>query len=159
MSKLQAYVIPVTPFQQNCSLIFDEDTKIGAVVDPGGDVARIRAAIAESGVTVEKILLTHGHIDHAGGAAALREALGVPIEGPNPEDLFLLESLPESGAKYGMSEARAVVPDRWLKEGDRVNLEVDMIGKYVEKLLAEQSAGNAAENRINPAFLAQHGFL
>ena len=122
MSKLQAYVIPVTPFQQNCSLIYDEDTKIGAVVDPGGDVARIRAAIAESGVTVEKILLTHGHIDHAGGAAELREALGVRIEGPHPEDLFLLESLPESGAKYGMSDARAFIPDRWLKEGDRVTV-------------------------------------
>jgi glyoxylase-like metal-dependent hydrolase (beta-lactamase superfamily II) len=122
MTKLQAFIIPVTPFQQNCSLVFDEARKIGAIVDPGGDVSRILAAIAQSGVTIEKILLTHGHIDHAGGAAELKEALKVPIEGPHIEDTFLLETLPQSGANYGMSDARAVVPDRWLKEGDEVTV-------------------------------------
>jgi glyoxylase-like metal-dependent hydrolase (beta-lactamase superfamily II) len=121
MTKLQAFIIPVTPFQQNCSLVFDEARKLGAIVDPGGDVDLILEAVQESGIAIEKILLTHGHIDHAGGAAELKERLGVPIEGPHPEDLFLLESLAESGAQYGMA-ARSVTPDRWLKEGDSVSV-------------------------------------
>jgi glyoxylase-like metal-dependent hydrolase (beta-lactamase superfamily II) len=122
MTKLQAFIIPVTPFQQNCSLVFDEARKLGAIVDPGGDVPTILDAISQSGITIEKILLTHGHIDHAGGAAGLREKLGVPIEGPHPEDLFLLEGLAQSGAQYGMVDARPVTPDRWLKEGDGVTV-------------------------------------
>lgn len=122
MTKLQAFIIPVTPFQQNCSLVFDEAKKLGAIVDPGGDVAAILDAIRQSGITIEKILLTHGHIDHAGGAAELKEKLGVPIEGPHPEDTFLLENLAQSGAQYGMMDARAVTPDRWLKEGDSVSV-------------------------------------
>ena len=122
MAKLKVLIIPVTPFQQNCSLVYDEAAKTGAVVDPGGDVAQILKAAQQSGVKIEKILLTHGHIDHAGGAAELREALGVKIEGPNKEDLFLLDNLPESGAKYGMAGVRAVVPDRWLREGDEVTV-------------------------------------
>ncbi len=121
MTKLQAFIIPVTPFQQNCSVVFDDATRTGAVVDPGGDVPRILDAVRKSGIAIEKILLTHGHIDHAGGAAELREALKVPIEGPHPEDLFLLEALEESGAKYGIA-ARPVTPDRWLKEGDTVSV-------------------------------------
>lgn len=122
MTKLQAFIIPVTPFQQNCSLVFDEARKIGAIVDPGGDVPSILEAIGQSGITIEKILLTHGHIDHAGGAAELREKLGVPIEGPHTEDLFLLETLAQTGAQYGMTDARPVTPDRWLKEGDGVTI-------------------------------------
>ena len=121
MTKLKAFIIPVTPFQQNCSLVFDEARMVGAVVDPGGDVPAILEAIRESGVTVEKILLTHGHIDHAGGAAELKETLGVPIEGPHPEDKFLLDDLAKTGAGYGMA-ARPVTPDRWLKEGDSVTV-------------------------------------
>jgi glyoxylase-like metal-dependent hydrolase (beta-lactamase superfamily II) len=122
MAPPKIMVIPVTPFQQNCSLIWNEDTRIGAVCDPGGDVPTILQAIKQAGVTVEKILLTHGHIDHAGGAAELKEALSVPIEGPHREDLFLLEALPQSGAKYGMEGVRPVVPDRWLAEGDTVTV-------------------------------------
>lgn len=122
MAKLKVFIIPVTPFQQNCSLVFDEAAKVGAIVDPGGDVDRIRQAIDQSGVRIDKIILTHGHIDHAGGAAALREALGVAIEGPHREDQFLLDELAEDGARYGMSEARAVTPDRWLEEGDTVTV-------------------------------------
>ena len=121
MTKLQAFIIPVTPFRQNCSLIFDEAEKRGAIVDPGGDVPAILDAISQSGVAIEKILLTHGHIDHAGGAAELKERLGVPIEGPHPEDAFLLETLAQSGAQYGMPDARPVTPDRWLKQGDSVS--------------------------------------
>ena len=122
MTKLQALLIPVTPFQQNCSLVYDAESKIGAVVDPGGDVDMILDAITQSGVKVEKILLTHGHIDHAGGAAELKEKLNVPIEGPHPEDGFLLETLDQTGAQYGMTDARPVTPDRWLKEGDTVTV-------------------------------------
>ena len=122
MTKLQVFLIPVTPFQQNCSLVFDPERKVGAIVDPGGDVPVILDAIRQSGVTIEKILLTHGHIDHAGGAAELKETLGVPIEGPHPEDTFLLERLAETGAQYGMADARPVMPDRWLKEGDTVTV-------------------------------------
>ena len=122
MAKLKVLIIPVTPFQQNCSLVFDEERKLGAIVDPGGDVPNILKAIEQSNVTVEKILLTHGHIDHAGGAAVLRDALGVQIEGPHTDDLFLLNDLPKSGAKYGMVDARSVVPGRWLEDGDEVEV-------------------------------------
>jgi hydroxyacylglutathione hydrolase len=122
MAQLKVLIIPVTPFQQNCSLVFDDMTKRGAIVDPGGDVPLILQAIAQSKVTIEKILLTHGHIDHAGGAAELRDALGVQIEGPHEADLFLLQELPERGAKYDMLESRSVVPDRWLKDGDEVSV-------------------------------------
>jgi hydroxyacylglutathione hydrolase len=122
MAKLKALIIPVTPFQQNCALVFDEEVKRGAIVDPGGDVPDILKAIEQSNVKIEKILLTHGHIDHAGGAAELRDALGVQIEGPHVDDLFLLNDLPKSGAKYGMVDARIVVPDRWLKDGDEVTV-------------------------------------
>ena len=118
MAKLKVLIVPVTPFQQNCSLVFDEGTKRGAIVDPGGDVPNILKAVEQSNVKIEKILLTHGHIDHAGGAAELRDTLGVQIEGPHVDDLFLLKDLPKSGAKYGMVDARSVVPDRWLKDGD-----------------------------------------
>lgn len=120
-SGLKAAIVPVTPFQQNCTLVWDEQTKIGAVVDPGGDLDRIRAGIAQVGMTVEKIILTHGHIDHAGGAAELRELLGVKVEGPHEADRFLLDGLEEQGRAYGMI-ARSVVPDRWLQEGDTVEI-------------------------------------
>lgn len=120
-AELKAAIVSVTPFQQNCTLLWDAATKVGAVVDPGGDLARVQAAIAQVGMTVEKIILTHGHIDHAGGAADLRDALGVAIEGPHEADLFLLEGLEAQGRAYGM-QARAVTPDRWLKEGDTVEI-------------------------------------
>ncbi|KNY22587.1 MBL fold metallo-hydrolase [Methylobacterium sp. ARG-1] len=118
----RAGIIPVTPFQQNCTLIWDDSTKVGAVVDPGGDLDRIEAAIREQGVRVEKILLTHGHVDHAAGADELRERLGVPIEGPHLADKFLLDFLPETAANYGIGEGRAVTPDRWLEDGDAVTV-------------------------------------
>jgi len=119
---MQVVVVPVTPFQQNCSLVWSDVTKVGAVVDPGGDVDRIKAAIAQVGITIEKILITHGHIDHAGGAAELAEALGVPVEGPHKGDASLLATLPASGLAFGISGARALTPDRWLEEGDTVTV-------------------------------------
>ncbi|MFO1146944.1 MAG: MBL fold metallo-hydrolase [Alsobacter sp.] len=122
MPRARAAIIPVTPFQQNCSLVWDDDTKVGAVVDPGGDLQIIRDAIAQVGITVEKILLTHGHIDHAGGADELRAALKVPIEGPHLADKPLLDVLDKQGLKYGILDARAVTPDRWLAEEDEVTV-------------------------------------
>jgi glyoxylase-like metal-dependent hydrolase (beta-lactamase superfamily II) len=120
---LQAGIVTVTPFQQNCTLLWDEATRRGAVVDPGGDLDRVAAAIAKAGMTVEKILLTHGHVDHAAGAAELKERLGgVPIEGPHEEDRFLLDTLVDSAAAFGMEGARNVTPDRWLNEGDTVTV-------------------------------------
>jgi hydroxyacylglutathione hydrolase len=118
---LRAAIVPVTPFQQNCTLIWDEATKAGAVVDPGGDLDEVQKAIGELGIKIEKILLTHGHIDHAGGAAELREALGVAIEGPHPADRFLLDNLAKQGAAYGIP-AQPVTPDRWLEDGDTVTV-------------------------------------
>jgi hydroxyacylglutathione hydrolase len=119
---VRAAIIPVTPFQQNCTLVWCEATKHAVVVDPGGDLDRIRAAIAETGVSVVQILLTHGHIDHAGGAAELKEALGVEIVGPHEDDRFLLERLADQGRAYGIVGSRDVLPDRWLAEGDRVEV-------------------------------------
>jgi hydroxyacylglutathione hydrolase len=117
---LKAAIVPVTPFQQNCTLLWDEDSKAGAVVDPGGDLDRIEAAIAQVGMTVQKILITHGHVDHAAGAAELKEKLGgVPVEGPHLADKFILDSLAKVAPTFGMV-GRPVTPDRWLAEGDTV---------------------------------------
>ncbi len=121
MPDLRAAIIPVTPLQQNCTLLWSESTKTGAVIDPGGDLDRIREAIAGVGIAIEKIILTHGHIDHAGGAAELREQLGAPIEGPHEADRFLLDGLEATGRGYGIP-ARPVTPDRWLEEGDVVSI-------------------------------------
>ena len=120
MAKLKIMIIPVTPFQQNCSLVIDEDTNSAAVVDPGGDLNRIQDAISQASVKVELIILTHGHIDHAGGAAELAEKLGVKVEGPHIGDKVFLDNLPERGAAFGIHGARAVTPDRWLKDGDEI---------------------------------------
>ena len=123
MPELKAAVIPVTPLQQNCTLIWDAETKAAMVIDPGGNVPVIVGAVAELGLTVERILLTHGHIDHAGGAAALKEALpAARLEGPDERDGFLLAELAQAGARYGMADARPVTPDGWLHEGDTVAL-------------------------------------
>lgn len=117
---MQVRVVPVTPFQQNCAVLRDEGTGRGAVVDPGGEVARILDAIRESDTQVELVLLTHGHLDHAGAARELADRLGVPVVGPQEEDRFWLEALPEQARMFGAGEARAVEPDRWLEHGDRV---------------------------------------
>lgn len=119
---MKCMIIPVTPFQQNCTLLWNEETMKGAVVDPGGDLPLIRRAIEEAGVELEKILLTHGHLDHAGAAASLAAQAGVSIEGPHREDKFLLDALPEQTRRYGLPPAEAVTPDRWLDEGDEVEV-------------------------------------
>jgi len=122
MTKAKALIVPVTPFQQNCTLLWCEQTKRAVVIDPGGDLPDIARAIAQAGVTVEKIWLTHGHIDHAGGAAELKATLNVPIEGPHRNDLFLLQNVVESARMFGIPNAANVTPDRWLEEGDQVHV-------------------------------------
>lgn len=122
MQPIQIAVVPVTPFDQNCSILWCTATKKGAVIDPGGDLPRIQAALKETGITVEKILLTHGHVDHAAGAAELSETLGVPIEGPNEKDQFLMDGLVDSAARFGMEGARNVTPTRYLEQGDTVTI-------------------------------------
>ena len=118
---LRAAIIPVTPLQQNCSLIWCTATMKAAFVDPGGDLPKLRAAAQQAGVTVEKILLTHGHIDHCGQAGMLAKELGVPIEGPHEEDRFWIARLEDDGRTYGI-EARSFEPNRWLTEGERVTV-------------------------------------
>lgn len=122
MGELRAGVIPVTPFQQNCTILFDDAEMRGVVVDPGGDVPQILAALKENGITVEAIWITHGHIDHAGGAMELKEALGVDIIGPHEADAPLLANLENQAARFGLTgDVRNCTPDRYLAEGDTVS--------------------------------------
>ncbi len=128
MGGLKAAIVPVTPFQQNCTLLWDETTKQGTIVDPGGDVDRLMDAVDRLGIEPVSILLTHGHLDHAGGAAELQERLQarsgrpVPVEGPDQRDRFLLDALAEQAAGFGFPGVRDVAPDRWLAEGDTVDI-------------------------------------
>lgn len=121
-AKAGAIIVPVTLFEQNCTILWCEETKEAVVIDPGGEVPKIQAAIKETGVTVEKIWLTHGHIDHVGGAAELRDALKVPIEGPHVADGPMLDHVVESGARFGMTGVRNFKTDRFLDEGDQVSI-------------------------------------
>ena len=118
---LNYQIIPVTPFEQNCSLLWCDETLSAAVVDPGGDIARILSVVKSKGVTLEKILVTHGHIDHAGAVAELAEKLALPIEGPQREDQFWIDNLSDQSRMFGFPEARPFTPDRWLEQGDRVS--------------------------------------
>jgi glyoxylase-like metal-dependent hydrolase (beta-lactamase superfamily II) len=118
---LKAAIVPVTPLQQNCSLVWCTETMRGAFVDPGGDLPKLKAAMAHHGVTVEKIILTHGHIDHCGEAGVLARDLGVPIEGPHEADRFWIARLDEDGRQWGIA-GQVFEPDRWLEDGDRVTV-------------------------------------
>lgn len=119
---MKVFTIPVTPFQQNCSLLVCETTGKAAVVDPGGELDRIVAAAEQAGATIEKILVTHGHIDHAGGVKELADRLGVPIEGPHRDDQFWIDMLDQQGSRYGFPPAYPFTPDRWLEDGDTVTV-------------------------------------
>lgn len=119
---MQYRIIPVTQFEQNCSLIWCEQTRKAAVVDPGGDLERILAVVQEEGVELEKILLTHAHIDHAGGTAELAERCGLPIIGPHKGDEFWIQGLPQQAAMFGFRPARMFIPDRWLEDGESVQV-------------------------------------
>lgn len=115
-------IVPVTPFEQNCSILWCEATKKAAIVDPGGDLERILYATDKLGVTPEKILVTHGHIDHAGGVKPLADRLGLPIEGPQREDAFWIDAMPQQAMKFGFPPAPAFTPNRWLEDGDTVSV-------------------------------------
>ncbi len=119
---LHYQIIPVTPFQQNCTLLWCDETREAAVVDPGGDLALIRAAIDKAGVKVTQILLTHAHLDHAGGTAPLARELDAQIVGPQQEDAFWIEAMPAQSQMFGMPEVEQFTPDRWLNEGDQVKV-------------------------------------
>ena len=124
MSELQIAIVPVTAFQQNCTLIWDKQSKNGVVVDPGGDIERIQSAIAETGINVQAIWLTHGHIDHAAGAMDLKDKLGVDIVGPHKADDMLLSNLEKQASMFGLDgQVRNVVPDRWLEEGETLSID------------------------------------
>jgi glyoxylase-like metal-dependent hydrolase (beta-lactamase superfamily II) len=119
---IRALIAPVTPLRQNCTIVWCAKTKRAAVIDPGGEVERILGVLKDQGLTLEKIWVTHGHMDHAGGVAGLKEATGVPIEGPHPDDQFWIDMIEDSGRRFGMPDCKAFTPDRWLGDGDEVTL-------------------------------------
>ena len=123
MSKLDLRLIPVTPFQQNCSLLWDTDTMDGVLVDPGGEADRIMDAAKELGVTIKEIWLTHGHLDHAGGAEDIRAALKIPVIGPHKDDQFWMDDIEKHWANYGHAGmGKNIVPDRYLEDGETLTL-------------------------------------
>jgi hydroxyacylglutathione hydrolase len=119
---LKYQTVPVTPFQQNCSIVWDDATMRAAIVDPGGDIDTLLAEAARLGVTLEQIWLTHAHIDHAGGSAELAERLSLPIVGPHPADQFWIDAISQQAMMFGFPDARPFVPTRWLQDGDTVEL-------------------------------------
>ncbi|MBI5270983.1 MAG: MBL fold metallo-hydrolase [Burkholderiales bacterium] len=119
---LRYQTLPVTPFQQNCSLVWCDETNEAALIDPGGEVERLKAAVAERGLTLKALWLTHAHIDHAGGTGTLARELGLPIIGPHPGDQFWIDGLPQQAAMFGFAPAEPFTPTRWLDDGDTVTL-------------------------------------
>jgi glyoxylase-like metal-dependent hydrolase (beta-lactamase superfamily II) len=127
---LKAAIIPVTPFQQNCTLLWCDETMEGALVDPGGEADRLLAAVAEQGITLTKLLVTHGHLDHAGAVADLQDRLSLPVEGPHEDDAFWIEDMANQAKSFGFPEGRPFTPSRWLNQGDQValgNLTLDVL--------------------------------
>ena len=119
---IRAVIAPVTPLQQNCTIVWCAKTRKAAAIDPGGEVPRLLEALKQHDLTLEKIWITHGHLDHAGGTAALQAATGAIIEGPHREDAFWIDNIEESGRMYGMPDAKGFTTSRWLEDGDRVSL-------------------------------------
>ncbi len=118
---LEFKIIPVTPFAQNCSVIWCSETKLAAIIDPGGDLDKLKTFISDQGLELDKILVTHAHLDHAGGTAELARATGVPIIGPQKADQFWIDLLPEQCRQFGF-EGESFAPDQWLEHGDSVSL-------------------------------------
>lgn len=118
---MKVFIIPVTSYQQNCSLLTCEETNRAAVVDPGGDLDRIISTVEKEGALLEKIFLTHGHLDHAGGAGELAEKYSLPVEGPHKDDQFLLTSFTEQIKRFGFPHCQSFTPDRWLEDGDTIH--------------------------------------
>ena len=123
-------IVPVTPFEQNCTVLWCEKPRQSAVIDPGGDIERILRLLEDEKLTLARILVTHGHIDHAGGVAALVERTGVPVEGPHEEDRFWIEGMPQQSKMFGFPNVRSFEPNRWLQGGDKVRfgeVELDVL--------------------------------
>ena len=123
-------VIPVTPYQQNCSLVWCEETNKAAVIDPGGDLDRIEQAVKQQGVELEKIIVTHAHLDHVGGVAELAKKHQLPIEGPHIEDQFWIDILPQQAEMMGFPATGTFIPDRWLVQGDEVTVGNQVLESY-----------------------------
>ena len=119
---IRALIAPVTPLMQNCTIVWCVKSRRAAIIDPGGETPRLLQILAENKLEIEKIWITHGHLDHAGGAAELQAATGAPIEGPHPDDQFWIDDIAASGARWGLPEARSFTPDRWLGDDDRVRV-------------------------------------
>jgi glyoxylase-like metal-dependent hydrolase (beta-lactamase superfamily II) len=119
---IKALVVRVTPLQQNCTIVWCTKTKKAAVIDPGGEAPRLKDILRDQGLELEKIWITHGHLDHAGAAQVLHEETGCPIEGPHRDDQFWIDDIGTSAARWGMPDARMFTPDRWLEDGDKVSL-------------------------------------
>ncbi|MBL8481699.1 MAG: MBL fold metallo-hydrolase [Rhodocyclaceae bacterium] len=115
-------IIPVTPFQQNCTLFWCDAVRRGAIIDPGGNLDEVLALVAKHDFAVEKILVTHGHLDHAGATAELAQRLGVPVEGPHRDDAFWIDGMAQQSRMFGFGNARPFTPDRWLEQGDSVTV-------------------------------------
>ena len=121
MSRMLRYqIIPVTPLQQNCTVFWSPETTRGGIVDPGGDLSLIQNFLSENDITLEKILCTHGHLDHVGAVSELARELSLPVIGPHKDDLFWIEGLPEAAEMYGFQNVETFVPDQWLEDGDKV---------------------------------------
>ncbi|MCU7930526.1 MAG: MBL fold metallo-hydrolase [Candidatus Thiodiazotropha sp. (ex Codakia rugifera)] len=123
-------IIPVTPFQQNCTLFWCEKTRHTAIIDPGGDSQRVIDQINALALIPECILLTHGHLDHAGGANELAQRLHIPIIGPHREDAFLLDNMDQQAVMFGFGDDIACKPDQWLNQGDEVPVGEERLEVY-----------------------------
>ena len=149
---LRYHTIPVTPFQQNCSIVWCDASMEGAVIDPGGETTRLQEHAHAHGITLRQILVTHGHVDHCAGAATLAEALQIPIVGPHEADLYWIEALPATAARYGFPPARSFVPDRWLQDQDTVQ-----VGQVV--LQVRHCPGHTPGHVVFHAAEAQRAFV
>ncbi|KJF82504.1 MBL fold metallo-hydrolase [Photobacterium angustum] len=119
---LKYQIVPVTPFQQNCSIIWCDETNQAAIVDPGGDIEQLTKVVDELGLTVTQLILTHGHLDHVGGTAPLAQSLNVPVIGPHKDDEFWLQGLPRQSEMFGFPMTEAFEPTQWLNDGDEINV-------------------------------------
>ncbi len=124
---MEFQILPVTLFEQNCTLLWCPRTRRAAIIDPGGEPERIAALIERLGLVPERILLTHGHLDHVGASAEIAQHYALPIEGPHPEDAFLLQALPEQARLFGFPAHAPLTPNRWLYPGERIAVGMEQI--------------------------------